>query len=120
MNQLADVAPRSIEGAYAGALGAFAVVYGVPVMGFALLWLALATAMLVRAARGGMGFAMTWWALTFPLGTCVTGATGLAHHTGLTAFAWLAAALFLALLTAWLLAAAHTLRGLLSGRLLAG
>ncbi|WP_374773208.1 TDT family transporter [Streptomyces sp. NBC_01310] len=120
VNQLADVAHQSIGAPYAGALSAFAVVYGVPVMGFALLWLALATAMLVRAARNGMGFAMTWWALTFPVGTCVTGAAGLARHTGLTALGWLAAALFLALLTAWLLAATHTLRGLLSGRLLAG
>ncbi|MFD3700888.1 TDT family transporter [Streptomyces sp. NPDC058646] len=114
VNQLADVAPQSIGAPYAGALAAFAVVYGVPVMGFALLWLALAAALLVRAARNGMRFAMTWWALTFPVGTCVTGAAGLARHTGLTAFAWLAAALFLALLTAWLLAAAHTLRGLLT------
>ncbi|WP_329313065.1 TDT family transporter [Streptomyces sp. NBC_01278] len=118
VNQLADVAPGAIEAPYAHALGAFAVVYGVPVMGFALLWLALAAAMLVRAARAGMGFAMTWWALTFPVGTCVTGAAGLARHTGLDAFAWLAAALFLGLVIAWLLAAAHTLRGLFTGRLL--
>ncbi|GLX38754.1 C4-dicarboxylate ABC transporter [Streptomyces roseochromogenus] len=118
VNQLADVAPGAIDAPYAGALDAFAVVYGVPVMGFALLWLALASAMLVRAARGGMGFAMTWWALTFPVGTCVTGAAGLARHTGLDAFAWLATALFLGLVTAWLLAAAHTLRGLFTGRLL--
>ncbi|MCX4777294.1 TDT family transporter [Streptomyces sp. NBC_01264] len=119
VNSLADMAPRSMAGQYSGALSAFAVVYGVPVMGFALLWLALAGAMLLRAARDGMGFAMTWWALTFPVGTCVTGAAGLARHTGLTAFSWLAAALFLALLTAWLLAAANTLRGLWTGRLLA-
>ncbi|MFD0271282.1 TDT family transporter [Streptomyces sp. NPDC127106] len=118
VNQLADVAPLAVGAPYAGALGAFAVVYGVPVMGFALLWLALAAALLVRAARAGMGFAMTWWALTFPVGTCVTGAAGLARHTGLTAFAWLAAALYAALLVAWLLAAGHTLRGLATGRLL--
>ncbi|WKV74943.1 TDT family transporter [Streptomyces sp. PCS3-D2] len=120
VNQLADMAPGAVGAPYADALAGFAVVYGVPVMGFALLWLALAGCMLVRAARGGMGFAMTWWALTFPVGTCVTGAAGLARHTGLTALGWLAAALFLALLTAWLLAAAHTLRGLFTGRLLAG
>ncbi|MEV6687091.1 TDT family transporter [Streptomyces sp. NPDC051130] len=118
VNQLADMAPQSIGAPYAHAFGAFAVVYGVPVMGFALLWLALAAAMLVRAARAGMGFAMTWWALTFPVGTCVTGAAGLARHTGLTAFSWLATALFLTLLTTWLAAGAHTLRGLLAGRLL--
>ncbi|MDJ0381646.1 TDT family transporter [Streptomyces sp. G-G2] len=119
VNQLADMAPRSIGAPYADGLSAFAVVYGVPVMGFALLWLALAVAMLVRAARRGMGFAMTWWALTFPVGTCVTGAAGLARHTGLDAFAWLAAALFVLLVAAWLTAAFHTLRGLAAGRLLA-
>ncbi|MFG2619745.1 TDT family transporter [Streptomyces sp. NPDC048507] len=118
VNQLADVAPHAIAAPYADALAGFAVVYGVPVMGFALLWLALAGAMLVRAARAGMPFAMTWWALTFPVGTCVTGAAGLARHTGLDAFAWLAAALFLGLLAGWLLAAVHTLRGLFTGRLL--
>ncbi|WP_329193854.1 MULTISPECIES: TDT family transporter [unclassified Streptomyces] len=118
VNQLSDMAPLSIGAPYAHAFGAFAVVYGVPVTGFALLWLALAAAMLVRAARAGMGFAMTWWALTFPVGTCVTGATGLARHTGLTAFSWLATALFLTLLTTWLAATAHTLRGLFTGRLL--
>ncbi|MFI5546411.1 TDT family transporter [Streptomyces sp. NPDC051815] len=112
VNQLADAAPQAIGAPYADALGAFAVVYGVPVMGFALLWLALAGALLVRAARDGMGFAMTWWALTFPVGTCVTGAAGLARHTGLTALSWLAAALFLALLTAWLPTATHTARSL--------
>ncbi|MFE2285888.1 TDT family transporter [Streptomyces sp. NPDC059443] len=119
VNALADMAPQSIAAPYAGGFGVFAVVYGLPVMGFALLWLALAGAMLVRAARNGMGFAMTWWALTFPVGTCVTGAAGLARHTGLIAFDWLAAALFLALVTAWLAAAANTLRGLYTGRLLA-
>ncbi|MEV7613016.1 TDT family transporter [Streptomyces sp. NPDC089799] len=118
VNQLADQAPQAIGAPYAGALGAFAVVYGVPVMGFALLWLALAVAMLVRAARDGMGFAMTWWALTFPVGTCVTGAAGLARHTGLAAFQWLAVVLFAALVAAWLTAAAHTVRGLAAGTLL--
>ncbi|WP_455358049.1 TDT family transporter [Streptomyces sp. SYSU K21746] len=119
VNQLADVAPGAIGEPYAGALGAFAVVYGVPVMGFALLWLALAGAMVVRAARNGMPFAMTWWAFTFPVGTCVTGAAGLARHTGLAALGWLAAGLFVFLLAAWSVAGFRTLRGLLSGALLA-
>ncbi|MCB5166453.1 TDT family transporter [Streptomyces bambusae] len=119
VNQLADQAAGAVDASYAHALSAFAVVYGVPVIGFALLWLALAAALVVRAARDGMGFAMTWWAFTFPVGTCVTGAEGLARHTGLIAFQWLAAALFAVLVTAWLAAAFHTLRGLAGGRLLA-
>ncbi|MDJ0463295.1 TDT family transporter [Streptomyces sp. H27-C3] len=119
VNTLADVAPGAIGAPYAHALGAFAVLYGVPVMGFALLWLALAVALVVRAVRDGMTFAMTWWAFTFPVGTCVTGAAGLARHTGLDAFTWLAVALYAALVTAWAVASVRTLRGLLGGALLA-
>ncbi|KQX89815.1 TDT family transporter [Streptomyces clavifer] len=119
VNQLADVAPGAIAAPYASALGAFAVLYGVPVMGFALLWLALSTALVVRAARRGMGFTMTWWGFTFPVGTCVTGAAGLARHTGLAAFTWLAVALYVLLVAAWAVAGVRTLRGLAGGALLA-
>lgn len=119
VNQLADVAPGAVVAPYASAFGAFAVLYGVPVMGFALLWLALATAMVVRAARNGMGFAMTWWAFTFPVGTCVTGAAGLARHTGLDALTWLAVALYGALVVAWAAAGARTALGVVSGALTA-
>lgn len=118
VNNLADAAPGVVDPATAHAMGAFAVLYGVPVMGFALLWLALATAMVVRAVRRGMGFSMTWWGFTFPLGTCVTGAAGLARHTGLHAFDWLAAALFAALVTAVAVAGTRTAAGLARGRLL--
>ncbi|MFI6643241.1 TDT family transporter [Streptomyces sp. NPDC050504] len=119
VNQLADAAPGVVPDPYAPAFAAFAVVYGVPVMGFALLWLALAAALVVRAKRAGMGFAMTWWGFTFPVGTCVTGAAGLAHHTGLAAFSWLSVGLYGLLLAAWAVAAFHTGRGLFSGALLA-
>ncbi|MET9345649.1 TDT family transporter [Streptomyces termitum] len=119
-NAFADSAAGVLPEPYAQGFGAFAVLYGVPVMGFALLWLALAGAMVVRARRAGMGFAMTWWAFTFPVGTCVTGAEGLARHTGLDAFRWLSVALYALLAAAWLVAGARTARGLLSGALLAG
>lgn len=117
-NKFADFAPDVVPAPLDRGFLAFAVLYGVPVLGFALLWLALAAAMVVRARRRGMGFAMTWWAFTFPIGTCVTGAEGLAQHTGLTAFAWLATGLFLFLLAAWAVALTHTLRGVAGGRLL--
>ncbi|MFJ5937364.1 TDT family transporter [Streptomyces sp. NPDC093071] len=119
-NKFADAAPGVLPAPYAHGFAAFAVLYGVPVMGFALLWLALAGAMVLRARRRGMGFAMTFWAFTFPVGTCVTGAEGLARHTGLAAFRWLAVGLYAFLVAAWLLAGARTLRGLVSGALLAG
>lgn len=119
---LADAAPGavpSVSTAYTHGFSALAVLYGIPVMGFALFWLALAAAMVVRARRRGMGFSMGWWAFTFPVGTCATGAQGLARHTGLVALDALAVALYALLLTAWLTATAGTVRGLLSGELLA-
>ncbi|NNN32882.1 TDT family transporter [Streptomyces sp. S3(2020)] len=120
VNHFADIAPGVVPAPYSGGFGVLAVLYGVPVTGFALLWFALATAHVLRARRAGMGFAMTWWAFTFPVGTCVTGAEGLARHTGLLAFQWLAVALYVVLVAAWATAALHTARGLLSGALLAG
>ena len=67
-------------------MNAFAILYGVPVWGFAVLWIALATALTLRTMRRGMPFALTWWSLTFPVGTFVTGTTQLAVHTNLPAF----------------------------------
>ncbi|QGZ48091.1 C4-dicarboxylate ABC transporter [Streptomyces sp. QHH-9511] len=118
-NTFADAAPGLLPAPYGQGFTAFAVLHGVPVMGFALLWLALAGALVLRARYRGMGFAMTWWAFTFPVGTCVTGAEGLARHTGLDAFRWLAIVLYVFLVAAWLVAALHTARGLLGGTLLA-
>ncbi|ELP70467.1 TDT family transporter [Streptomyces turgidiscabies] len=115
----ADLAPH-VLGVPHGSAAAVAVLYGVPVMGFALLWLALAGALVLRARRRGMGFTMTWWAFTFPVGTCVTGAESLGRHTGLAAFGVLAVALYVLLVAAWAGVAARTVRGLVSGELLAG
>ncbi|MFD3439259.1 TDT family transporter [Streptomyces sp. NPDC058685] len=119
VGKLADVAPDAIQAPYATGFAAFAVIYGVPVMGFALMWLMLAGAMVVRAARDGMPFSMSWWAFTFPVGTCVTGAASLAHHTGLSALTWSAVGLYLLLVTGWAVAGVRTVRGLLGGTLLA-
>lgn len=119
VGNIADAAAGVVPAPYEQGFTTFAVLYGVPVIGFALLWFALATAHVVRAGRHGMGFTMTWWAFTFPVGTCVTGAEALARHTGLAAFDGLAAGLFAVLLGAWGTAAAHTVRGLVSGELLA-
>ena len=99
-------------------LSAFAILYGVPVWGFAVLWIALATSLTVRTLRRGMPFALTWWSLTFPVGTFVTGTTQLALHTGLPAFKIAAAIAYAALLSTWILVAVRTTRGSLRGNLL--
>ncbi|OBG74232.1 C4-dicarboxylate ABC transporter [Mycobacterium sp. E3298] len=99
-------------------LNAFAILYGVPVWGFAVLWIALATALTVRTLRRGMPFALTWWSLTFPVGTFVTGTSQLAGHTHLPAFRVAAAVAYAGLLFTWLLVAVRTARGSLRGNLL--
>jgi tellurite resistance protein TehA-like permease len=114
--QLADASTLAAP-ELAGAAHAFALLYGFPVMGFALMWLAVAVSANVRALRGGMPFAMTWWAYTFPVGTCVTGAAGLARHTGLGVLNALALALFALLVAAWAAVACRTVRGARAGRL---
>ncbi|MFD8651125.1 TDT family transporter [Streptomyces mirabilis] len=119
VGKFADFAPGVVPAPYDQGFGMLAVLYGVPVLGFALLWQCLAGTLVARARRQGMGFAMTWWAFTFPVGTCVTGAESLARHTGLVAFDWLAVALYALLVAAWSVAAARTARGLVSGELLA-
>jgi C4-dicarboxylate transporter/malic acid transport protein len=119
VGRIADMAPGVVPARYDHGLDVFAVLYGVPAMGFALLWLALASAHVVRARRQGMRFGMPWWGFTFPLGTCVTGAMELVTHTGLAVYDGLALALYALLVAGWLAAATGTVRGLLSGELLA-
>ncbi|MFF2354005.1 TDT family transporter [Kitasatospora sp. NPDC058115] len=118
VHQLADAAGPVFPGLAPVAV-ALAELFGVAVLGVAMLWLLLAVAANLRARRAGMGFAMTWWAFTFPVGTCVTGASALARHTGFAGFTGLAAALFALLLAGWALAAGGTAAALAGGRLLA-
>ncbi|BBZ47200.1 C4-dicarboxylate ABC transporter [Mycobacterium parmense] len=99
-------------------MDAFAILYGVPVWGFAVLWIALATSLTVRTLRRGMPFALTWWSLTFPVGTFVTGTSQLAAHTHLGAFAVAAVVAYAGLLLTWLLVAVRTARGSVRGGLL--
>jgi tellurite resistance protein TehA-like permease len=101
----------------ASGMNVFAVLFGVPVWGFAVLWIVLATELTARTLRRGMPFALTWWSLTFPVGTFVTGTTQLANHTGLPAFKVAAAAAYFALLGTWGLVAVQTARGSVGGSL---
>ena len=82
-----------------------------------MLWIALATGLTVRTLRRGMPFALTWWSLTFPVGTFVTGTTQLAVHTHLPAFKVAAVLAYAGLLFTWCLVAVRTTRGSLRGNL---
>ena len=96
----------------------FSVAYGVPTWGFAVLWIFLALGLTIRTARHHLPFHLTWWSFTFPVGTFVTGTARLALATGLPAFRVAAGVAYVALLGAWFLVAALTLRGVLAGQLL--
>jgi C4-dicarboxylate transporter/malic acid transport protein len=116
---LGAAAALAVPADLADAMNVFAVLFGVPVWGFAVLWIVLATELTVRTLRRGMPFALTWWSLTFPVGTFVTGTTQLAVHTGLPAFKVAAAIAYAGLLCTWGLVAARTTRGSVGGSLFA-
>ena len=101
---------------YGEGLEAFGVVYGLPVWGFAMAWMAIAALLTLRTARRGLPFSLTWWSFTFPVGTVVTGTAELATQTGARSFAWLAVCVFALLLVAWAAAFLNTLRGAWTGR----
>ena len=99
-------------------LDVFAVAFGVPMFGFMMLWLPIAALLTWRAARLKMGFALTWWSFTFPVGTCVTGTSQLAKHTELVAFEVVAVAMYVGLLVAWVLVGLRTATDAVRGPLL--
>ncbi|MBM9613221.1 TDT family transporter [Desulfobulbus rhabdoformis] len=114
---LGTVAQGAVPAKIALGFELFAVFYSVPVFGFVMLWTCLAILLTLRAHRKNMKFALTYWAFTFPVGTCVTGTAQLAHHTGLPLFAWASVCFFLGLILAWLVAAFGTTKGMITGHL---
>ncbi|MEI6621713.1 MAG: TDT family transporter [Actinomycetes bacterium] len=115
---LGTAAAIAVAPQIASAMNVFAILYGVPAWGFAILWAAIAGLITIRTVRRKLPFALTWWSFVFPVGTCVMGTTQLAKHTGLPAFGWAAVLGFAALLCAWILVAARTLHGSLRANLL--
>lgn len=117
-HHLGAVAPDVLDRPYGPAFGALALVHGVPMWGFAMAWLAIAVTLTLRTARRGLPFNLTWWSFTFPVGTVVTGTSGLAQLTGNHTLQAAAGLLFLLLLGAWTVVSVRTARGVMSGRLL--
>jgi C4-dicarboxylate transporter/malic acid transport protein len=114
---LGSAALMVVDQPIANSLNVMAILYGVPIWGFAVFWSVLASLLTVRALRKKMPFALTWWAFTFPVGTCVTGTTQLALHTGLPAFEWASIILFTVLIFAWVIAAIGTIKGIKNGNI---
>jgi tellurite resistance protein TehA-like permease len=116
---LGSQAHLAVNGPLASSMRTFSVLYGLPVWGFAVLWIALAASLTARTSRHGLPFALTWWSFTFPVGTFVTGTTALAAYTALPAFKWAAVLSFGCLLAAVLVVATRTVNRSLSRELFA-
>nr|WP_321466358.1 TDT family transporter [uncultured Desulfobulbus sp.] len=114
---LGTVAKDAVPAPMAAGFELFAVFYSVPIFGFVILWTCLAILLTLRARRRNMKFALTYWAFTFPVGTCVTGTAQLAHHTGLPLFAWASVVFYGGLILAWGVAAFGTTKGMITGHL---
>jgi tellurite resistance protein TehA-like permease len=107
---LGAAAAGAIAAAYARVLHATGVVYGVPVWGFAIIWLAIAGSITVRTAREHLPFSLTWWSFTFPVGTVVTATSVLAVSTHAALLRYMSVALYALLLAAWTIAATRTVQ----------
>jgi C4-dicarboxylate transporter/malic acid transport protein len=116
---LGTAAAHVLPAPYAAGAAVFALLYGVPTWGFAMMWLTLAAAITLRTARRGLPFALTWWSFTFPVGTCVTGTISLALRCHSDVLRGASVLLFGLLLVAWLVVASRTVSGVVSGRLFA-
>uniref|UniRef100_A0AAU1UME4 TDT family transporter n=1 Tax=Streptomyces sp. NBC_00119 TaxID=2975659 RepID=A0AAU1UME4_9ACTN len=110
LGTLATAAPSALPAPYARGSAVIALLGGLGIWGFSLLWLALATALTVREIRRGLPFAPTWWSFIFPLGACVTGTSALAARTGSQLFVWIAVVLYALLVAAWAVVAWYSLR----------
>jgi C4-dicarboxylate transporter/malic acid transport protein len=121
VHHLGQLAPGVLGKPYGQVFQAFTLVYGIPMWGFAMMWLTLASALTLRTARAedtGLPFSLTWWSFTFPVGTVVTGTSGLAAVTGLVFLQIAAGVLFVLLVLAWATVFVRTLHGVYAGRLL--
>ncbi|MEV4314063.1 TDT family transporter [Actinocrispum sp. NPDC049592] len=107
-NLLAQPATTVLPAPYGDAAAAFGLFYGVVTWGFAVLWVVMAAALTLRAARRRLPFALTWWSFTFPVGTLVTGTSALYNRSHAEMFAVVAVALYLLLVTAWVTVAMRT------------
>ncbi|HEY5980310.1 MAG TPA: TDT family transporter [Microlunatus sp.] len=120
-HNLGQQAANILPAPYGPVFDAVGLAFGLPVWGFALLWLGIAATITWRVARDthtGLPFTLTWWSFTFPLGTVVTGTSGLAATTGLWLFAIVAVILYAGLVVAWVTVTVRTARGAWRGDLL--
>ncbi|GAA1458491.1 TDT family transporter [Williamsia maris] len=91
------------------------VAYGIFVGMLGVVAFIVSATVTARAAHSGLPFSLTWWSFTFPVGTCVTGATALGTATGVGEIHTTAVVLYVLLFTAWAVVAARTVGAVRSG-----
>ncbi len=100
----------------ADALHTAGTVYGIAVGLVGLAVAATAVSITVHVARRGLPFSFTWWSFTFPIGTCVTGATALGTTTGSGEIHAVAVMLYVVLFTVWAIVVTRTVGGIFGTR----
>ena len=111
ISRLGTDAARVLPAPYGTGAIVAGLLYGVPVWGFAMVWLVLAAAITLRTARtagGRLPFALTWWSFTFPVGTCVTGTIALADRSHALFLQDWSVVLYALLVVAWLTVVVRT------------
>jgi C4-dicarboxylate transporter/malic acid transport protein len=97
-------------------LGSLSSIAATVLWGFGLWWLAAAVVLLVAyLRRGPLPFGIGWWAFTFPLGAFTASTLALGRAWSVGALEALATLLFVALIGAWAIVSAGTLRAVRSG-----
>jgi C4-dicarboxylate transporter/malic acid transport protein len=111
-SNLGKVAAHVLPAPYGTGATVAALLYGIPVWGFAMVWLVLAAAITLHTVRtpGRLPFALTWWSFTFPVGTCVTGTIALADRSHATFLQNGSVVLYVLLVVAWLVVLLGTVR----------
>jgi C4-dicarboxylate transporter/malic acid transport protein len=107
-NLLAGDAASVLPAPFGQGASAFGLFYGVPTWGFAALWMVLAVALTLRAARQKLPFSLTWWSFIFPVGTIVTGTSDLSARIHVELFTVASVVLYAALVAAWITVATRT------------
>jgi C4-dicarboxylate transporter/malic acid transport protein len=87
------------------------VIGGLILWGYGAWWLIMAAAITLTYIGQGLPFNMGWWGFTFPLGVFTLATLNLAQQTGMGFFAWLGAAMTVALLGFWITVTLKTVTG---------
>lgn len=116
---LLKMAPAAVTvlGPAAKVVGPLSLLAGTALWGFGAWWLVAATVLLVRyLSRGPLPFGLGWRAFTFPLGAFTAATLALAQGWGSDVLKYLGAALFVALVSFWLIVAGRTAWSVRTGR----